>query len=230
MKTLGLIGGTTWVSTSDYYKIINKEVNRRMGGHHSAKLILYSIDFEQVVKYQKAGNFHGIERILTGAAKTLASAGIDAIILCANTMHKYAAAVEEAAGLPLVHIADETASEIHRAGFSTVGLLGTKTTMSEPFYKERLKSHGIDVLVPDDTDQEYINRVIFDELAKDVFRDETKEEILRIMNTLHQRGARGIILGCTEIPLIIRPGHTDITLFDTLQIHALAAARFVAEA
>jgi aspartate racemase len=229
MKTLGLIGGTTWVSTQDYYKHINKEVNRLLGGHNAAKLILYNLNFHEVVKLQDSKDFDGLKKLLTDAGSILQKAGVDGIMLCANTMHKYADAVTGITGLPLVHIADETAAEINKSGFKTAGLLGTKTTMEEPFYKERLKKHGITAIVPDEKDQVFLHRAIFDELGKDIFKDETRQEILRIMTGLYQRGAEGIILGCTEIPLIIKPEHTSIPLFDTLLIHARAGARFIAE-
>jgi aspartate racemase len=227
MKTLGLIGGTTWVSTTDYYRLINKEINQKLGGHHSARLILCSINFHDVVALQDNNDFHGVEGLLKDAATSLASAGAEGIMICANTLHKYADAVIKASGLPLIHIADETAMEIRKAGYRRVGLLGTKPTMNEPFYREKLATYGIDALVPGNDDQWFIHRAIFDELGKDIFRNETRIKLLRIMNDLGQQGAEAIILGCTEIPLIIKPEHTELPLFDTLQIHARAAARFI---
>jgi aspartate racemase len=229
MKTLGLVGGTTWVSTNDYYKLINKEVNKRLGGHHSARLVLYSINFHEAVAFQERKDFEGMRKLLVDAAISVKAAGVDGIMLCANTLHKYADAVLNATGLPMVHIAEETAYEIVRHGYNTVGLLGTKPTMSESFYKDRLNKHGINALVPKEGDQDFIHRIIFDELGKDIFRDETRGELLRIMGDLHLQGAQGIILGCTEIPLIIKPEHTNLPLFDTLMIHARAAARFIME-
>ena len=227
MKTLGLIGGTTWVSTLDYYRHINKEVNNLLSGHNSAKLVLYSFNFQELVSLQDKNDYEGFKGLLLNAAKALSHGGIDGIMLCANTLHKYADAVEEAAGIPLIHIADETASEIKKSGFKTVGLLGTKTTMGEAFYKDKLRDHGITAIVPGEREQEYIHRAIFDELGKDIFKDDTRQELLRIMQDLQKRGAEGIILGCTEIPLIIKPEHTSIPMFDTLVIHAGAGARFV---
>jgi len=228
MNTLGLIGGTTWVSTQEYYALINKEVNRMLGGHHSARLILYSMDFHEIYTLQHSRDFDGIRRMLTGIPEGLKSAGAEGILLCANTMHKYAEVVQAATGLPLIHIAEETGRVIVEAGFDTVGLLGTNTTMNEPFYMEKLASFGIKTLVPAEKDRNFMNDTIFNELARDIFKDSTRKEILRIMEELVVRGAQGIILGCTEIPLIIRPEHTNIHLFDTLEIHSRAAARFIA--
>jgi aspartate racemase len=228
MKVLGLIGGTTWVSTQEYYAHINKEVNRLMGGYHSAKLILYSLDFHELHAFQDNRDFESIRVMLSEMARALAAAGAEGLLLCANTMHKYADAVHQASGLPIIHIADVTAEEITKAGFETVGLLGTNTTMNEPFYKEKLKSHGITAIVPEEADRNFMNDAIFNELAKDIIRDQTRQEILRIMKSLTQKGARGVILGCTEIPLIVKPEHTTIPLFDTLLIHSRAAARYIA--
>jgi aspartate racemase len=165
--------------------------------------------------------------MLSDMARGLAAAGAEGLLLCANTIHKYADAIHEASGLPIIHIADVTAEEITKAGFDKVGLLGTRTTMNEPFYKEKLRSHGITAIVPDEDDRNFLNDIIFNELAKDIFRDETRQEILRIMKSLAEMGAQGIILGCTEIPLIIKPEHTTIPLFDTLLIHSKAAASFI---
>jgi len=227
MKTLGMIGGTTWVSTQDYYRHINKEVNRIVGGTHAARLLLYSLNFGEVHALQEAKDYPAISKLITDAAVKLKGAGVDGLILCANTMHKYVEDVEAATGLPIVHIADETAAAITNSGIAKVGLLGTRTTMSESFYKDRLKKHGIETIVPGDQDQLFLNHVIFNELAKDEFYDETRQEILMIMQALTKEGAGGIILGCTELPLIIKPEHTSIPTFDTLIIHARAAARFV---
>jgi len=229
MKTLGLIGGTTWVSTQEYYKNLNKEVNRLLGGHHSAKLILFNLDFHEVVELQDKKDFKGLEKMLVNAATILQKAGVDGLMLCANTMHKYAPAIQAQTGLPLVHIADEVAAEMRKSGHRTAGLLGTKTTMEEPFYKDRLLENGITAIVPDEPDRQFINKAIFEELARDIFLDETRQGILRIMHNLASRGAEGIILGCTEIPLIINSGHTDIPMYDTLMIHARAGARFLAQ-
>lgn len=222
-----MIGGTTWVSTADYYKLINKEVNRLSGGQHSARLILNSLDFQEIVDFQEKKNFDGIKALLVAASTSLLSAGVAGIMLCANTMHKYAEFVIEATGLPLVHIVDATAAEIADRGYTTVGLLGTNTTMQEPFYRERLQQHGITAIVPGEADRDRMHRIIFDELANDIFMDNTRQKILRMMEDLHHQGAQGIILGCTEIPLIIRQEHTSIPVFDTLLIHANAGARFI---
>lgn len=229
MKTLGLIGGTTWLSTQEYYAHINKEVNRLLGGYHSARMLLYSMDFHEIYTRQHRGDFEGISRMLCGIARSLKESGAEGLLLCANTMHKYAEQVLEASGLPLIHIADETAKEIIRMGFRTAGLLGTATTMNEPFYAAKLAAHGITALVPGEEERKFMNDVIFNELARDIFKESTRKAILGIMESLVAQGAQGIILGCTEIPLIIRPEHTTIPLFDTLQIHAGAAARFIAD-
>ena len=229
MKTLGMIGGTTWVSTQDYYRYINSEVNRMLGGLNSAKLVLYSINFQEAKDYVDKKDYESMKILLMNGVRKLVAAGVDGIMLCANTMHKYAKEAKEVSGLPLIHIADVTAVEINKQGLKTVGLLGTKITMEEPFYKDNLKSHGITAIVPEVTDQAYVNRIIFDELGKDVFREETRQKLLSIMEELHSRGAKGIILGCTEIPLIIKPEHTSLPLFDTLYLHARAAAKFIAE-
>ena len=229
MKTLGLIGGTSWVSTADYYRIINREVNRLLGGHHSARLILYSLDFQVAYDLHHRKDFEGQRNLLMNAARKLKAAGAEGLMLCANTTHKYADDLLMEIGLPLVHIADETAKVIKEKGISTVGLTGTATTMQETFYSDRLRKYGIETLVPSRKEQEYIHNAIFEELVKDILLDSTRDKLLHIMNGLKDLGAEGIILGCTEIPLIIKPEHTQLVLFDTLTIHATAAARFVAE-
>ena len=229
MKTLGMIGGTTWVSTLDYYRNINTEVNRILGGLHSAKLVLYSINFQEAKDFVDKKDFTSMKNLLLEGVKKLVDTGVDGIMLCANTMHKYAEEVKSFTGLPLIHIADVTAAEINMQGLRTVGLLGTRITMEEPFYKDNLKGHGITTIVPETADQIYVNRVIFDELAKDIFTDKTRKRLLNIMERLHSMGAEGIILGCTEIPLIIKPGHTSLPMFDTLYLHSKAGARFIAE-
>lgn len=229
MKTIGLIGGTSWVSTVDYYRIINQEVNRQLGGHNSARLILYSVNFQDAYDLHHRKDFEGQRNLLLNAAMKLKAAGAEGLILCANTTHKYADYIEEKTGLPLIHIADETARVIQEKGISTVGLTGTATTMQESFYADRLMKYGIKTLVPSPEEQAYIHNAIFDELVKDILLDSTRQRLIDIMNELKNKGAEGIILGCTEIPLIVKPEHTPLVLFDTLTIHATAAARFVTE-
>lgn len=229
MKTIGMIGGTTWVSTSDYYRLINQEVNKLLGGLNSAKLILYSVNFQEAYDFYSRKDFEGQKNLLLDAVKRLVNAGVDGLILCANTLHKYADPITEIIRIPLIHIAEETAKAILEKGLSNVALLGTATTMQETFYTDILKSFGITTMVPSPEDQVFINDIIFSELAKDIFKDSTRKRLLEIMDRLSEGGAQGMILGCTELPLIIKPEHTSLALFDTLHIHAEAAARFVAE-
>lgn len=227
MKQLGLIGGTTWVSTIDYYRVLNEEVNKVLGGNHSAPLLLYSVEFGEVIEFSKSGDFALVHRILTDAAEVLYKAGVDGIMLCANTIHKYADNIMEEVPLPLIHVVDETAVKIKEKGFHKVGLLGTMMTMKEDFYTNMLGKEGIECIIPDEQDMQFINHAIFEELGHDIFKDETRQRLLKIMNGLSNQGAEGIILGCTEIPLIIKPEHTDLPLFDTLRIHAEAGAKFI---
>ena len=226
MKTIGLIGGTTWVSTVDYYKIINSETNRRLGKNNSARIIMYSVNFQDAIDLMSKKDFEGLKQMLFKASDILVSGGAECLLLCANTMHKYADDVQQHAGLPLVNIADETARKIKEKGISKIGLLGTKITMSEPFYKERLAAYGIETLVPGEEQQDFVNRIIFNELGKEVFKPETKTELINIIGGLQSKGAEGVIMGCTEIPLILKQGDADIPLFDTLTIHSMAAVDF----
>jgi aspartate racemase len=227
MKKLGLIGGTTWVSTVDYYKILNQEVNKALGENHSAPLILYSIEFQEALTLMRANETGRLYKILYEGAKVLEYGGASAILLGANTIHQFADRLMADIPLPIIHIVDETALKIKERGMSKVGLLGTKPTMNEAFYHDKLRSHGIDAIVPAAEDKDFIHEIIFSELGRDIFKDSTRSRILEIMGKLHQQGAEGMILGCTEIPLIINPGHTDIPLFNTLRIHAEAGARFM---
>ena len=226
MKTIGLIGGTTWVSTADYYKIINSETNRRLGKNYSGRILIYSFNFQDVLDLSMKQDVEGMTKLLCNAADILKEGGAECLLLCANTMHKYAEIVKQHAGLPLVHVTDETAREINEQGLSKVGLLGTKITMAQPFYKERLATHGIEALVPDEAQQDFINYIIFNELSKEEFKPETKARLIEIIEDLRSKGAEGVIMGCTEIPLILKQGDVDIPLFDTLTIHAMAAVEF----
>ena len=226
MKVIGLIGGLSWVSTVEYYKIINEEINKRLGGLNSAKCIIYSVNFEEIINYQLKNNWKGIGELLANAALALQRAGADFVLICANTMHKVADYVESKISIPLLHIADATAKEILKKNISTVGLLGTKITMEEDFYKKRIEKYGINVIIPDETDREKINNIIYQELCKNLILEKSKREFLNIIKKLINRGAEGIILGCTELPLLAKGLKINIPLFDTTKIHALSAVEY----
>ena len=225
MKTLGLIGGMSWESTIPYYRIINETVRERLGGLHSARLILYSVDFHAIERLQQAGAWDDAGRMLADAARSLEAAGAQGLALCTNTMHQVAPAIAAAVTLPLLHIADPTAAAIRRAGLTTVGLLGTRFTMEQDFYRRRLTDrHGLTVIVPDPADQEIVHRVIYEELCQGEFRAESRAQYREIMQRLAEAGAEGIILGCTEIALLVGPDEAPVPLFDTTALHARAAA------
>ena len=228
MKTIGLIGGMSWESTVSYYRQINETVKARLGGLHSARIVLYSVDFHDIVQLQHAGDWEGMGGHLAGAARSLEAAGADFLLLCTNTMHKVAPSIEAAVTIPLLHIVDATAVEIQRAGFSTVGLLGTRPTMEEPFYLNRLSErHGLRVVVPELADREIIHRVIYEELCLGIIQPESRLASRRIMGGLVAKGAQSIILGCTEIALLVNQEDSEVPLFDTAAIHARAAAEAV---
>ena len=225
MKTIGLIGGMSWESTVPYYRTINETIKRRLGGLHSAKLILYSVDFHEIERLQHAGDWVTAGAMLAGVAQALERAGADFLVLATNTMHKVAASIEAAVAIPLLHIADPTAADIKQAGHSRVGLIGTRFTMEQAFYKERLhERHGLDVIVPDQGDRDIVHRIIYDELCLGVARDKSRGEYRRIMDGLVARGAQSIILGCTEISLLVGQDDATVQLFDTTAIHARSAA------
>ncbi len=225
MKTIGLIGGMSWESTVPYYRIVNETVRARLGGLHSARIVLYSVDFHEVERLQHAGDWDEAGRLLARAARALAAAGADFLVLCTNTMHKVAAAIEAAVPVPLLHIADPTAVAVKATGCTKVGLLGTRFTMEEDFYKERLRrNHGLDVLVPDREDRELVHRVIYDELCLGKVLPDSRARYRRIMARLVERGAQAIILGCTEISLLVGDDDATVPLFDTTRIHAASAA------
>jgi aspartate racemase len=226
MKTLGLIGGTTWLSTIDYYRIINQLVNERLGGSHSAKILMYSVDFEEVRPPTDPKGWGQWGEIFIGIAKRLEQGGADCVVLCANTPHLMADVIQKNIGIPLIHIAGATANEIADHKITTVGLLGTRLTMEQAFFKDRLAARGITAIIPDKDERDFINTSIFDELGKNIFTPETKATYLGIIGELKQRGAKGIILGCTEIPLLIKQTDCDLPLFDTTMIHAKAAVEF----
>ena len=227
MKTIGLIGGMSWESTVPYYRQINEIVKERLGGLHSAKIILYSVDFYDIERLQHAGDWTAAGKLLGQAARSLELAGADFLVLCTNTMHKVARDIEAAVRIPLFHIADPTAVEIKAAGFSTVGLLGTRFTMEQAFYKGRLvERHGLKVMTPEPDDREVIHRVIYEELCLGKILDESRLEYRRIIARLVQQGAEGIILGCTEIALLVSQRDSAVPLFDTTSIHARRAAEW----
>lgn len=227
MKTIGLIGGMSWESSLEYYRIINQEVHARLGGFHSAKSLMVSVDFAEIERLQNQGAWAEMARILAGAARTLEQGGADFIVLCTNTMHKVANEMLADIRIPFLHIADATAQKIVAAGMHKVGLLGTRFTMEEDFYINRLvEGFGLQVIVPDAAEREVIHRVIFDELVKGVIRQESKQQYLAIIEGLVRRGAKGVILGCTEIGLLVKDGECQVPLFDTTRFHAQAAVDF----
>ena len=229
MKTIGLIGGMSWESTVPYYRIINEEVGRRLGGLHSAKIVLYSVDFDEIEKCQSLGEWEKSGRILSGAAKALEAAGAELLLICTNTMHKVAPQIASMISIPIVHIADATADELEKNGVTTVGLLGTKYTMTEDFYTKKLTDRGVKVIIPDTEDIDTVNSVIFGELCAGIVKDSSREEFKRIIASLRDKGAQGVILGCTEIGLLISGRDADIPVFDTTVIHAKRAAELALE-
>ena len=230
MKTIGLIGGMSWESTVPYYRLINETIKERLGGLHSAKIILYSVDFHDIERLQHAGDWTTAGRLLAATAQTVEKAGADFLVLCTNTMHKVAPAIEAAVRIPLLHIADATAEEIKSAGCSTVGLLGTRFTMEQDFYKGRLhQDHGLRVLTPAEQDREIVHRIIYDELCLGRVIDHSRTEYRRIMADLVRQGAEAIILGCTEITLLVEQADAAVPLFDTTRIHARKAAEWALE-
>jgi aspartate racemase len=223
MKTIGLLGGMSWKSTVTYYRLINEGVRDRLGGLHSAKIVLWSIDFEPMEAMQREGRWEDAGALLAGAAASLERAGADFLLLCTNTMHKVAGAIEARVSLPLLQIADPTAAAIRAQGLTRVALLGTKFTMEEPFYRERLQSAGLHVLIPDAADRDTIHRIIYDELCLGTIRDASRSAYRRIIAKLQENGAEAVILGCTEIGLLIGLDDVAIPTFDTTALHARAA-------
>jgi len=224
MKTIGLIGGMSWESTVTYYQIINETIKNRLGGLHSAKCILYSVDFDEIEKYQTRGEWDKSADVLSEAAQALERAGVGYIVICTNTMHKVVPEIGRRIHIPILHIADMTAVQLKKQGIRKVGLLGTKYTMQQDFYKNILIRQGIEVIVPNDDDVDVVNRVIYDELCLGKIFEKSKAAYLDIIHKLARNGAQGIILGCTEIGLLIQQSDTDIPLFDTTLIHAEQAA------
>jgi aspartate racemase len=230
MKTIGLIGGMSWESTIPYYRQINQRIKQQLGGLHSAKLILYSVDFAEIEQLQRSGDWDKAGLLLAEAAAKLQAAGADALVLCTNTMHKVAQAIEAAVSIPLLHIADATAEAIQQAGLKKVALLGTRFTMEQDFYKKRLtERYGLAVLVPDTESRELVHQVIYQELCLGVVNPDSRQKYQQIMADLVTQGAEAIILGCTEIGLLVNAEDSSVPLFDTTALHAQKAADFALE-
>jgi aspartate racemase len=226
MKTIGLIGGTSWVSTADYYRTINQLTTEHLGGINSAQILMYSVNYVDFKALVDAGNWEKFNQEVTSIAQKLEQAGADCILLCANTMHMAADAVQQNTHIPLLHIAEVTAQEVVRKNLNKVGLLGTKFTMEKDFFKDRLKKYGIETLIPEADARNFMHTSIFDEMGIGVFSASTKARYLMEIDKLLQTGAEGIIFGCTEIPLLIPPGECTFPVFDTLELHAKSAVRF----
>ncbi|NOU92581.1 amino acid racemase [Paenibacillus sp. LMG 31456] len=227
MKTIGLIGGMSWESSLLYYQIINQRVREKLGEHHSAKCLMYSVDFQEIKTYQHQGDWDKATKVMMDAAHKLESGGSDFIVICTNTMHKMAKEIEESVSIPLLHIADPTAKEIFKDRIKKVALLGTEFTMQQDFYKGRLNEQfGLNVMVPNETDQKVIHDIIYQELCLGIINKESKKSYLKIINRLHQEGAEAIIFGCTEITLLIKQDDCNIPVYDTTRLHAESAVDF----
>jgi len=225
MKTIGLIGGMTWRSSAEYYRIVNEIIQTKLGGLHSAQCLMYSVDFAGIEQLQLEGRWDEAGQAMAAAAQRLERGGADFIVLCTNTMHKLAPYIEKAVSIPMLHIADPTAEAIQAAGIKRIGLLGTGFTMEQEFYRGRLvEKFGLDVLIPDADERAIIHRVIYEELGLGIIKDESREAYKRVINHLVERGAQGIILGCTEIMLLISADDCPVPSFDTTTLHAVAAA------
>lgn len=227
MKTIGLLGGMSWESSLEYYRAINQGVKQALGGFHSAKVVLYSVDFAEIEQFQQQNDWQSAAKVLQQAAHSLQVAGAECIVICTNTMHNVAEQVSAGLQIPLLHIADATATELVNAGIHSVGLLGTNFTMEQAFYKERLiERYGLNVLIPNEADRYIIHQVIYQELCLGKITAESKAEYLRIIHSLAEQGAEAVILGCTEIGLLVQQVDTSVKLFDTTTIHAQAAVEF----
>jgi len=220
MKTIGFLGGMSWESSLEYYRIANELIQAKLGGLHSAKCVMYSVDFDSYEKWMRHGDWDRIATELTVLAKKVEEAGADVLVICTNTMHKLVSAIEPHISIPILHIADAAAKSIKTQGPTTVGLLGTRFTMEEDFYAARLKEkHGINVVIPPQEERAQIDRIIFEELVKGIFTEESRQIYVRIIHNLQQIGAQGVIMGCTEIPLLIKQADSPIPVFDTTQLH-----------
>jgi aspartate racemase len=227
MKIIGMIGGMSWESSLEYYRIVNQAVKEKLGGFHSAQCLLYSVDFDDVEKLQHQGDWESLTQLMIEAAQRVKNAGADFLVICTNTMHKMADAVQSAVQIPLLHIADVAAEAVKANRQNRVGLLGTKFTMEQDFYKGRLKDvHGIDVLIPGDEERQAVHDILYNELCLGEIRELSREKFQSIIQNLVERGAQGVVLGCTEIPLIVRQEDYDIPLYDTTSLHAKAAVDF----
>jgi aspartate racemase len=222
---MGLIGGMSWESTQTYYRLINQKVRDELGGLHSAKLVLYSVDFAEIEALQHRGDWQATAEILASAGRAVEAAGAEFLVVCTNTMHKVASQIERAVSIPLLHIADATAKVLKQDGVTCVGLLGTRFTMEQTFYVGRLQDHGIRVVVPDEPQREHIHSVIYTELCRGVVKPDSKTAYLDVVASLAERGAQGVILGCTEIGLLIQGPDTEVRLYDTTEIHAEQAVQ-----
>lgn len=223
MKVIGLIGGMSWESSVEYYRIMNEEVKRRLGGLHSARCLLYSVDFEEIERYQSEGDWKKAGETLGDVARSLEKGGADFIVICTNTMHKVIGDIQKKIRIPILHIADAAANQIKKQGINSVGLLGTKYTMEQDFYKSRLETNRIKVMVPNDNEREIVNKVIYEELCLGQVQQKSRDYYKKVIRGLIETGAEGIILGCTEIGLLIKPEDSEVPLFDTTYIHALEA-------
>ncbi|MEH6561679.1 MAG: aspartate/glutamate racemase family protein [Marinobacter sp.] len=223
MKTIGLIGGMSWESTQTYYRLINQNVREQLGGLHSAKVVLYSLDFAEIEVLQRNGDWEGTEKILISAAQSVKAGGADFLLICTNTMHKVAPQVQQASNMPLLHIADATAKALKQDGVTSVGLLGTRFTMEQTFYRERLEQQDISVIIPDDNERDAVHRIIYEELCRGIINPDSKVAYLDIIGSLAASGAQAVILGCTEINLLIQASDTQVALYDTTEIHAAQA-------
>jgi len=227
MKTIGLLGGMSWESTQWYYQALNQGIKDKLGGLHSAKIILHSVDFAEIEKLQMAGDWLSAGELLTDASVSIEKAGADFLLICTNTMHKVAPQIQAKLSIPLLHIADATAEELVDRRIKTVGLLGTAFTMEQDFYKGRLEDkYGLNVIIPNKADRDIVHNVIYEELVLGKINDTSRQEYLRIIQDLSKQGAQGVILGCTEIGLLVKQQNTDVTLFDTTFIHAEKAVEF----
>jgi aspartate racemase len=226
MKILGLIGGISWVSTIDYYQLINEGINAKLGGLNFSQCIIYSFNYADIKKNNDANDWDSTLRMITDASRHLKNAGAEAIVLCANTMHVIAEKLEQKLGLPVIHIASATATAIKNRNVTKVGLLGTKFTMELDFFRDKLTQQGIEAIIPGNDDRDFIHYTIFEELGRGIINDDTRQRYLSIIEQLIAQGAEGIILGCTEIPLLIKPEDVQVPVFDTARIHAAAAVEF----
>ncbi len=228
MKLLGLLGGMSWESTTEYYNIMNTEINKRLGNHHSAEVIIYSLDFENIKNLHFKADWDGVATMLIERAVKLEQAGAKGIVICTNTMHLVADKIQEKISIPIIHIVHETAKNVKDANVKKIGLLGTKDTMEKPLYKDIFKEdYGIETVTPSEKDRIRINDIIYEELVFGVIKESSKKEFLQIIDNLIQQGAGGVILGCTEIPLLIKQEDVSVPIFDTTTIHALAAVDFM---